>query len=173
MSKTLTQSEARTLADAIKSNLLDLEKNLKYFHAVQGWIPLGYDSFTVWWDNELGDLPISNGLRNWAIYAMIDENIEGGRLRQGMTAVIAHATGLAPSTIGGIKSRSRPKVRWTSRKDSDPAAINFVVPTLWHRHLISLSVQKDRSMAEILRPVVKDGIMRHYGIDLDKPISNE
>lgn len=169
MSKTLTQNEARELADLIKSNLRDLEKNLRYFHAVQGWLPLGYDSFTVWWDNEMRDLPISKGLRNWAIIMMIDENTEGGRIRTGMSPVIAHAGGIAISTVSGMKSRARPKVRMTSRQDEDLTAVSIVVPERWRRHILRLSIQKDRTMADLMRPILKDGMMRMYGIDLDTP----
>ena len=39
--KQLTMAQARELANAIKANLTELEENLKYFHAVQGWLPLG------------------------------------------------------------------------------------------------------------------------------------
>lgn len=173
--KMLTEQEARKLANKIKGNLSELEDNLKYFHAVQGWLPLGYDSFTVWWDNEMGDLPIATGIRNWAIYAMIQENMEGNRVRRGMVGVMSHATGLAPSTITSMKykSRARPKVRQFGKRDEDPSVVAVVCPTRWHRHLISLSIRNDKPMAEFLRPIIKEGMMRTYGIDLDAPLNGE
>lgn len=168
--QTLTELEARQLADQIKGNLRDLEKNLKYFHAVQGWLPLGYDSFTTWWDNEMRELPLAKEIRNWAAYAMIDENMEGNRIRRGMTHVMAHATGLAPSTISGMRGRARPKVRTLSRKDEDLTPFSIVIPERWRRHLLELSSKKDMSMADIVRPLIKEGLMRQYGVDLDKPL---
>lgn len=168
--QTLTEQEARKLANEIRGNLLDLEKNLKHFHAVQGWLPLGYDSLTTWWDNEMRDLPIANVIRNWAAVEMIRENMEGNRIRSGMTQVMAHATGLAPSTISGMKSRARPKVRTLSRKDDDLATFSMVIPERWRRHLLVLSARKDKSMADILRPIIKEGLMKHYGVDLDRPL---
>lgn len=167
--KILTESEARELATAIKSSLVDLEQNLRYFHSVQGWLPLGYDSFTTWWDNEMGELPIANSIRNWAIYAMIDENTTGNRVRSGMTGVMAHATGLAPSTISGMKSRRRPKVREISKKDDELVPVSIVIPARWHRHMLTLSIRKDRPMSEFVRLFIKEGMLRNHGIDLDKP----
>jgi len=168
--KTLTEAEARQLANAIKTNLIDLEKNLRLFHAVQGWFPLGYDSFTTWWDNEMREIPIATGIRNWAIFAMIEENTDAfNRIRSGMVPVIAHATGLAPTTISGIKSRARPKVRKFSRVDEDPTVVSVVIPTRWHRHLVALSIRRDKPMSDFLRPIIKEGMMQTYGIDLDKP----
>lgn len=168
--KILSEKEARDLANKIRGNLIDLDENLKYFHAVQGWLPLGYDSFTVWWDNEMRDLPIAVGIRNWAAYQMIRENTVGGRMSTGMTAVVAHATGFAPSTITGMKTRARPRVRELGKRDDELGSITILVPERWRRHLIALSNQKDRSMADLLRPVVKEGIMNQYGVDMDQPL---
>lgn len=167
----LTFEKARELAELIKQNLRDLDKNLKYFHAVQGWLPLGYDSFTIWWDNEMRGLPIAAGIRNWAVYAMIDENVEGGRLIPGMTAVMAHATGLAPNTITSMKfkHRARMRVRSTGRKDGDLTTFSMVIPERWRRHLVALSIRKDVSMADIVRPILKEGIQAKYDINLDNP----
>lgn len=171
--KIITEAEARRLAKEIRTNLLDLEKNLKFFHAVQGWIPMGYDSFTTWWDNEMRDIPIAAGIRNWAIYAMIDENLEGNRIRRGMTSVIAHATSIAPTTVSSMRTRARPRFRYQGRPDSEMVPFGIGIPNLWHRHLISLSNSKDQSMADLVRPIIKDGMLQRYGIDLDAPIDNK
>lgn len=172
--KVLTQNEARRLTIKIKSALATLDEDLKYFHSVQGWLPLGYDSFTVWWDNELGEIPISTGLRNWAIHAMIQENTEpSGRMRRGMTSVIAHATGMTTTSVSKMKTRARPKTRYHGRPDAELVPFGIMIPARWHRHMISLSNSKDKSMADITRPILKDGVMRHYGVDLDAPIERK
>jgi len=101
---------------------------------------------------------------------MIEENTDAfNRIRSGMVPVIAHATGLAPTTISGIKSRARPKVRKFSRVDEDPTVVSVVIPTRWHRHLVALSIRRDKPMSDFLRPIIKEGMMQTYGIDLDKP----
>lgn len=172
--KRITKREARELASQIKQDLSNLEGNLRMFHALHAWLPLGYASFLAFWDAELSGVPISMGLRNWVIAALVDEQSvlnEEHRpvLPRGSRQAIAEALGVSVSTVSSVRAylmRDRYKVRRTGYNDDDKIGIGLRAPYRWHRHIHTLAVSKHVTMTDLFRKWITDGA-RRAGIDLE------
>lgn len=52
----LTKDQAERLIYAIRTNILDLDRNLRELIEQRGWIALGYETFEQMWDECLSDL---------------------------------------------------------------------------------------------------------------------
>jgi len=171
----ITQAEARKLTASIKTGLANIEQQLRHFHAVQGWFPLGYESFVEWWDAELGTIPISMGLRNWVIFVMVDSEPKtpGGYNARGLVGAVAQVMGTSSATVREVvRERNRHRSTLAGKLDHEHVSLGFLVPKLWRRHLVKLAADKNVNMADILRTVVRDGIRERYGVDLEKPIKS-
>lgn len=171
----LTATRARTLTAEIKSTFANLEEKLALFHSERGWEVMGYDSFLQWWDSELGDIPVSSTVRQWAVNKMADEAqyyVHSGRIEQGTIPAIAQAVGYAPSTVSGIlyKSRERAKGRITGLSDAEMVQLSVLVPGVWRKNIVHAALQRDCSMADMVRPLIVDGMRERYGVDVAKPV---
>lgn len=174
---TITAAKARKLVQAIRGDLTDLERNLQEFHALQAWLPLGYRTFLEFWDAELHKLPIAAGLRNWVIYAMVDEQSVPGsdgkpRLPVGKTALIAQATGVSSSHVRQLKVhqlKARARTRKSGHDDDDMVTVGFVAPYRWRRRLTEVAVAKNVNVSDLMRRFVAEGMRKHYKVDMDAP----
>lgn len=161
MVNTISKSRARTLTQEIKANLQTLQDNLIVFHAAKGWEALGYLNFSEWWDSEIGSsLPLAKGLRNWVILRMFDESQVDGKLVPGTITWVAEAMGVSEGVIRSVRRRAR-HVNVTP-------TVGFVVPKSWHTNIHRVSVLNDISVADMLRPLVRAGVKRKYGVDLNE-----
>jgi hypothetical protein len=165
----LTEKEARKLSGAIQRSLGDLENNLKAFHAGMGYLALGYESFTEWWDAELGPVPISVGLRNWAIFKMVEEQPlqRNGKKKWGSVVAVADAVGLEPGTIHTMMQKRHQ--RKTGFLPDEPVNIGFVVPNKWRDRIIKDAQARNMNMSDLVRNCLKRGFKQFYGVDLDAP----
>jgi hypothetical protein len=174
--KVFSERQARASAKIIKSGLANLEAELKRFHAYMGWLPLGYHSFTEWWDNELGNVPLATGLRNWAIFAMTEEaprSTYTGNLAHGTVPAVAQAMGVSPHMVRNVihQNRQRQRSRLTGKSDDDTVQIGLGVPNLWRKRIVQTASERKVSMADLLRPVIADGMKSRYGVDVDQATS--
>lgn len=92
----MNEKEARSLTRRIRGHWRDLEKLLNEAITGNAWAPLGYQSFTEWYDSELLDLPLAKGARNMVVIIMLSEEYASQR-------EIAHMIGVHESIISRIK----------------------------------------------------------------------
>lgn len=92
----MNEIDARKLSRRIKKSWQDLEKLLN--EAITGniWTPLGYESFTEWYDSELQGVPLALGARNMVVVIMLSEEYATQR-------EIAHMVGVHESVISRIR----------------------------------------------------------------------
>lgn len=162
------------MTQKLRVALRDLESQLKEFHRLQAWEPLGYDSFLAWWDAEFFDVPVSMGIRNWAITKMHSEAPRSkltGRVASGYNQAIAQAVGTTGKGVTNVIQRTQARHRRLKYglNDEDAATLAVVVPYRWHRRIMALAIEKDCNMADLVRPVIAAGFKTRYGVDLDAP----
>lgn len=95
----LSQKAARRLTLQIKKGFVDIEKLLDEAIIHNVWQPLGYLSFTEWYDTEMRDINLARGARNLVVITMFAEK-STTRITDGD---IAEMVGVSTSAIKEIK----------------------------------------------------------------------
>lgn len=169
---TISQRAARKRTTEIKSSLRDIEQKLREFHALSAWLPLGYSTFTEWWDSELGPIPVATGLRNWIIFAMVDETprTTAGKLTNGYADKISDSLGTTSHAVKSVVSRARYRTKITGKGDHEFITLSVLIPNLWRRHIIRTAELKRVNMADLMRPIILDGMKRKHGVDLNESV---
>lgn len=169
MKTSMSATAARKLTQEIKRNFTDLERNLQKFHAAEGWIALGYDSFTLWWDAELRGIQMATSLRNWVITQMLAEyESVDGRISRGGVPAVAHAVDVSNATVKAVRTKYR--TRMSEKSDDDTIAMAVPMPNRWRRHIMNTATNKNMNMSDILRPIIFEGMKRKHHVNLDEPI---
>lgn len=92
----MNEKDARSLTRRIRNHWRELEKLLNEAITGSAWSPLGYHSFTEWYDSEFLDLPLAKGSRNMVVIIMLSEEYATQR-------EIAQMVGVHESIISRIK----------------------------------------------------------------------
>lgn len=92
----MNKREAVSLTNTIRSNLKDLDECLTDFIEQNGWTPMGYRSFTEWWDGEIGQLRLAGYMKTYVISLMILERDYDDSITM---AAIAEKLGISVSTV--------------------------------------------------------------------------
>lgn len=67
----MSKRKAQALTEKIRHGLLLTEKSLKEFVAGEGWLVMGYESFSAWWTAEIPDITLPPAARVQVVYAML------------------------------------------------------------------------------------------------------
>lgn len=92
----MNKREALNLTSKIKQSLEDLDVTLTAFIEQNAWLPMGYGTFTEWWDSEIGQLRLGNHMKSYVISLMILERDHDESLTMKM---IADRLGCSISTV--------------------------------------------------------------------------
>lgn len=95
----LNEKEARALTGRIQRTWRNLEELLNQAIIHNVWTPLGYDSFTAWYDAEMSGIPLARGGRNLIVITMFAEQTHT-KVTQ---ADIAEMIGVSTATIQQIR----------------------------------------------------------------------
>jgi hypothetical protein len=126
----LTAKQARALTKQIHDGLVSAEVAMDKIIAGEGWLVMGFDTFTAWFDDNFSDITLAVELRTKVIYRMLDE----GKTEEEIGASIK---GVSPNTAEKVAQQKRngvPSNKATvrnKRKSRGPAThriIQFKVP---------------------------------------------
>ncbi len=95
----MNERAARSLTKRIQKGYRDLEELLIEAIVHNVWVPLGYDSFTAWYDAELGAIPLARGARNLVVITMFAEK----STVKITDADIAEIIGVSPSAVKEVR----------------------------------------------------------------------
>jgi len=156
------------MANDIKSSLSELDGLIRDFYVYGAWIPLGYESFREFWDNELGAVPIATGLRNWVIHRMFDDapRTSTGRLVPGARQDIADTLGVTDTVVNNVLTRGRPRIH-IPQSDDELVPLTVGIPWRWRRAIASYAREKNINVSDVIRPVISAG-MKRRGVDVDE-----
>lgn len=103
----MNRKEALSLTRTIRTSLEDIDTALTAFIEQNGWTPMGYRSFTEWWDGEIGQQRLAGYMKNYVISVMILERDadEGATMK-----AIAERLGVSVSTVYRIASGQQANV---------------------------------------------------------------
>lgn len=87
----LTEDQARSLNDLIKSTIQELEDLLSEFITGEGWLALGYETAWEWWTEEIGERRLGGSTRDKVILQFKKEEVSQRK--------IAKAVGVSPPTV--------------------------------------------------------------------------
>src|SRR5258705_8968379 len=97
----ITKRAARKLTEQFRSGLINAERAMQEIIADKAWEPLGYGSFTAWWDGEnFGDITLATELRPHVIYTMLDEG-------QSVDAIAETVKGIGPELVKSVARQRR------------------------------------------------------------------
>lgn len=95
----MNEKNARALTRKIQQGYRDLEALLTDAIIENVWEPLGYMSFTEWYDAEMSEIPLARGARNVVVITMFAEK----STTQVTDKQIAGMIGVSPSAVRDIK----------------------------------------------------------------------
>lgn len=95
----MNEKSARALTRKIQQGYKDLEALLTNAIVENVWEPLGYTSFTEWYDAEMSSIHLARGARNVVVITMFAEK----STTQVTDKQIAEMIGVSPSAVKDIK----------------------------------------------------------------------
>lgn len=104
MARRLSQKQAEALLTGIREGFVNVERKIIEFAQGEGWVALGYSSFTACWDERMGDLKLnSNAVKGVVVSAMLKE----GASTDDITDTVA---GVGPVAVETIQKRLKQNV---------------------------------------------------------------
>lgn len=186
----MTEKEARQLTERVKKGFADVESALREVLATQAWLPLGYDSFIAWFDAELSGIELAKGVRNFIVYAMLEEGkasqaeigvrfgyapqnkLRGQAISPPISKLnIQRKAGVPPSEASDANYL---RVRYQRGRGTDrylPRTASADISADTHDAIGEVARKQNCNRADVLRRYIADGLRKdeHLWKPTDKP----